>query len=43
MRRSIFFRMDTLGGTLVLAVVLVGAVAAQADDLSNPTHPDQAL
>jgi hypothetical protein len=43
MRRSIFLRTATLSGTLALSVALVGTIAAQADDLSNPNQPDKAL
>ncbi|HTW53048.1 MAG TPA: hypothetical protein VME45_14245 [Stellaceae bacterium] len=35
--------MATACRTLVLAGLLVGAVAAQADDLSHPDPPDKAL
>ncbi len=43
MRKVTFAGMIALAGAAVLAGLVSGAVAAQADDLSNPNHPDAAL
>ena len=43
MRRLTFARPAAFGTATVLAGLLVGAVAAQADDLSDQHHPDKAL
>jgi hypothetical protein len=43
MRRLTFGRTSALGRAMLLAGLLVGVAAAQADDLIDQHHPDQAL
>jgi hypothetical protein len=43
MRKVTFPRMRAIGGAMVLAGLLAGAVGARADQLSNQNHPDAAL